>query len=248
VREIERPSQNHQNLRISETASDEKIGISFGRCCEKALLIEMIPVGPSAKTGAFSEGLCGCFSDCGMSLTVMCCNQVVVSQNWAVARGDDCGMAHCCCPASLVWTRQNIRHARGIQIDPFIDCLIYWIAGPFAVCRDGRELKMLKACPPTEAPGPYGTSAPPPGYAGAPPPGYGAPLSGYGGPPPGYGGPPPPGYGGPPPPGYGGPPPPGYGGPPPPGYGGPPAQGYPVQGGPEAPGGGYGPGAGYGHA
>ena len=205
----------------------------------------MIQLPKEAKTGHYEhDNLFGCCSDIGSSCKICLCWCCAEGHLWADIRGEPCTVCYSaylcpCCYHHPMWTRANVRHARGMPESHCVDCLLYCFCTPCAACQDDREIQTLKALaanykPEDENGGGAsvvvvnnnnnnnnnnmmmmgGAPPPQPGYA-PPPQGYAPPPQGY----PPQGAPPSQGYA-PPPQGY-----PPQGPPPPQGYA-PPPQGY----------------------
>ena len=96
----------------------------------------------------FSEGLFGCFNDCGS-----CCIVAFLPCGFAFIQGSAVGLAanqNCILPFINVacnpcmggaCNRMKIR--KGLSIDGNLgeDCLLHWFVGPCAICQESREVK-----------------------------------------------------------------------------------------------------------
>lgn len=67
------------------------------------------------KTGELQETLCGCFNDCGSCCMATCCLPLANARAWAGARMKNAA-AHACLMPSTIWTRANLRRARGMDV------------------------------------------------------------------------------------------------------------------------------------
>ena len=197
----------------------------------------MIQLPKEAKTGHYeNDSLFGCCSDIGGACKICLCWCCAEGHLWADIRGEPCTVCYSaylcpCCYHHPMWTRANVRHARGMPESHCVDCLLYCFCMPCAACQDDREIKALKILAANykeEDENGGGSSVVVVNnnnnnnnnnmmMMGAPPPqpGYAPPPQGYAPPPQGY-------------PPQGAPPSQGYA-PPPQGYA-PPPQGYPPQG------------------
>ena len=98
----------------------------------------------------YSSGLCDCFQDCGVCLTVAFCGWSLVPTacNWAGARQENCSLCHCCALAHPLWARASIKRRLGVpSSDYFADYCLYCFCFPCATCQDARELKRLESAP-----------------------------------------------------------------------------------------------------
>ena len=175
----------------------------------------------STPTG-FPDGLCDCFSDCGICCLTWYCPCCQSSQNFKMVDNPESCCKGCCgLKMPEFWIRQTMRRRTNLPENCCGDCCVTCTCLlPFAICQDGRALKAG-----------FGVPLPGEGYAGhirTPKQqgggGGGANIvisqnvgqNNYAPPPPqGYAPPPPQGYAPPPPQGYAPPPPQGYAPPPP---------------------------------
>lgn len=95
-------------------------------------------------TGELHEGLLGCFRDCGGCLMSCFCLPCANAKAWSMARGESCGMCHACVFPSAIWTRANIRRARGIDGPGLCSSSIAYCVMPCCfTAQNIRELKLL---------------------------------------------------------------------------------------------------------
>lgn len=104
----------------------------------------MLKVTPEARTGRFENELCGCFKDFGVCCTACVCPAVQEAYDFANSREESCGCTHCLCRASPIWTRMNIRLARGMKPNMCEDCASYCFCYYCSICQDAREIKSLQ--------------------------------------------------------------------------------------------------------
>ncbi|CAM0953239.1 unnamed protein product [Alopecurus aequalis] len=113
---------------------------------------------PAAGTGAWTSGLCGCFSDCKSCWPAFFCPCVLVGQAAeTLDRGNtSCGTAgaiYCWLlhfsawiPCLLPWIyscsyRSKLRAAYGLPEKPCADCCVHLCCEPCALSQMYRELK-----------------------------------------------------------------------------------------------------------
>jgi Cys-rich protein (TIGR01571 family) len=105
----------------------------------------MIEVPPESRTGRFETGLFDCCEHSDVVCQVLFCTPCVVSQSWADSRGEPCDCCYfLCCHASL-WTRTNIRHARGMAPSYCADCCVHCGCLLCALCQEYEEARLLAA-------------------------------------------------------------------------------------------------------
>lgn len=95
----------------------------------------------------YRTGLCDCFEDCGVCLSVCCCSWTMCPSalNWADSRQEPYSLCHWCAITHPVWTRANIRKLNGIKEDNYCcDCCLYLCCFHLATCQDSRELKLIE--------------------------------------------------------------------------------------------------------
>ena len=94
---------------------------------------------------SYGDGLCGCFSDCGICLYGLFCCPCLNGQNHAKIRNEDCNICHVCNITSEYWIRKHMLSKSGESTDnDVIDCLVANFCFPLAVCQDARGLKWNK--------------------------------------------------------------------------------------------------------
>jgi Cys-rich protein (TIGR01571 family) len=104
----------------------------------------MMPVGALSQTGAFGSGLYDCFYDLGVCLQTSFCPPLQQYINFAESRGELCTFVLCLTVTSPVWTRANIRRARGMPLNFVNDCITYCMCCPCATCQDAREIEDIR--------------------------------------------------------------------------------------------------------
>lgn len=109
----------------------------------------MLDVPKEVKTGHYDASLFGCCADIGASCKICCCYSCYESQMWADIRGEPCNVCYssCLCPCCFhhpIWTRANIRHARGMDPSLCCQCLVMEFCMPCALCQDYREIEAIK--------------------------------------------------------------------------------------------------------
>jgi Cys-rich protein (TIGR01571 family) len=77
----------------------------------------------------FTEGLCGCFSDCSVCVITCLCPWYQVSKNKAMVDNRDCTVCDCCCamPNLEYFTRQQIRARWSVPVcflSPFLNYIL----------------------------------------------------------------------------------------------------------------------------
>lgn len=78
---------------------------------------------------------------CCLATFYPCCAS---AWTFAESRGESCSIVHICCQPSPIWTRINIRHARGMAPDFYEDCILYTLCTKCSICHDANELAVLK--------------------------------------------------------------------------------------------------------
>ena len=108
------------------------------------LKFKMLKVPPEARIGHFGADLCGCCADCSSCCLVQYCPCIAWACTRAIVRGEDCSCMHCLdVSTSLVWTRANIRRARGMQMNFCLDWFTYLCCFECALVQDLREAEAL---------------------------------------------------------------------------------------------------------
>lgn len=98
-----------------------------------------------ADTKELQESLFGCFSDCGSCMTSFCCPPVANAKAWAAARDETCSCCHMCVPLSPIWTRANIRRARGMTPGLCGSAMTYGCCPCCFTAQNIREIKAITA-------------------------------------------------------------------------------------------------------
>ncbi|KAK8865507.1 hypothetical protein M9Y10_011063 [Tritrichomonas musculus] len=103
----------------------------------------MLKYTKACQTLKIESSLCGCLADCSSCCYSVYCCPCAVPQSWADSRDESCSFCHCIvCPTNL-WTRQNIRYARGMKPRFCQDC----IECTFCYCcflnQNMREIKLI---------------------------------------------------------------------------------------------------------
>lgn len=102
----------------------------------------MIPTTKACRRGDMEATLFGCCSDCGACIYACFCPPCADAQAWATSRGEKCG---CCHLASFAcFTRANIRHARGMELDFCSDCCSSHFCPLCFTVQNIRELKLIQ--------------------------------------------------------------------------------------------------------
>lgn len=105
----------------------------------------MLISGKDEQTGQLEEGLFGCFGDCGSCMLSFCCPPVASAKAWAMARDEDCTLCHACLWPSAVWTRENIRRARGMEGTAVCASAMSYFCCPCCfTAQNIREIKLIK--------------------------------------------------------------------------------------------------------
>ena len=105
----------------------------------------MLKVPPEARIGQFGASLCGCCADCSSCCLVQYCPCLAWACTRAIMRDEECSCMHCLdCSTSQVWTRANIRHARGMQLNFCLDWFTYLCCYECAMVQDLREAEALE--------------------------------------------------------------------------------------------------------
>jgi Cys-rich protein (TIGR01571 family) len=105
----------------------------------------MITSSPSSVTHAFKTGLYDCCADCELCYHTFACPLIQTSKNFANSRGESCTWVHCVtCPCNI-WTRSNIRRARGMPQNYVGDSCLYLWCLACAACQDAREIADITA-------------------------------------------------------------------------------------------------------
>ncbi|KNC47176.1 uncharacterized protein AMSG_03604 [Thecamonas trahens ATCC 50062] len=76
----------------------------------------------------WSNGLCDCFSDCGLCFKTMCCGPCQLAKARAALAGHECGIGDlipslCCYMCCSMQTRSDVRQKYGIDGSIVTDCL-----------------------------------------------------------------------------------------------------------------------------
>lgn len=94
----------------------------------------------------FETTLCGCCQDCGSCCYVYFCCTCATASTWASSRGENCTCCHLCGFSGIpLYTRANIRHARGMEINYCQDCCVQLFCFWCATCQNVREIKLIQA-------------------------------------------------------------------------------------------------------
>lgn len=104
----------------------------------------MLKVTPEARTNRFENELCGCFKDYGVCCTACVCPAVQGAYDFANSREEACTCCHCICRPSAIWTRMNIRLARGMKPNICGDCASYFFCYYCSICQDAMEINSLR--------------------------------------------------------------------------------------------------------
>ncbi|KAK3600304.1 hypothetical protein CHS0354_017478 [Potamilus streckersoni] len=96
--------------------------------------------------GEWSNGLFGCFGDCGTCIITYFLPCITAGKN-AEAVGEGCclyGFLSLLGPIGI-WSRAKIRgkvrESKGVDGDFCMDCLLHWFCGLCALVQEARELK-----------------------------------------------------------------------------------------------------------
>lgn len=95
----------------------------------------------------YHTGLCDCFDDCGVCISVCCCSWTFCPSafNWADSRLEECDPCHWCAMAHPLWTRGNIRKINNGALGGHCgDWCVYLCCFQLATCQDSRELKIIR--------------------------------------------------------------------------------------------------------
>jgi len=121
----------------------------FSQNCKKLLIIEFFQLKRYLERknvltslismADFHTGLCGCCEDISSCLIGVFCLPCMPSCNWALAREEDCGLEHLCCPVCEYWVRQQLRDRNGMNPECFEDCVLLALCYPLVLCQDRRE-------------------------------------------------------------------------------------------------------------
>jgi hypothetical protein len=103
----------------------------------------MIRVPANVRTGALATRLFDCHDNCEICIFAFLCPCMAAPSNWAAARGDDCGPCHFFQAISPVWTRGNIRRARGAPSQYCCDLMMDCCCGPCMIVQDAVELDLI---------------------------------------------------------------------------------------------------------
>lgn len=94
----------------------------------------------------FESTLCGCCQDCGSCCFTYFCCPCATATAWANVRDENCSCCHLCGITGVpLYTRANIRHARGMQLNYCLDCCTLYFCIWCATCQNLREIKLIKA-------------------------------------------------------------------------------------------------------
>lgn len=104
----------------------------------------MIPSPASSRTGYYKTS----WWDISQNFPVCCLSifypKCATAWTFAESRDEMCSPAHFFCQASPIWTRMNIRLARGMKPNFYEDCFYYTCCARCMICHDGHELNALK--------------------------------------------------------------------------------------------------------
>ena len=95
------------------------------------------------KTGELQETLCGCFNDCSSCCMAIYCLPLANAKAWAGARDEECSCCHACVTPSAIWTRANLRRARGMDAGMCASMLTYSFCPICFTAQNLREIKVL---------------------------------------------------------------------------------------------------------
>jgi hypothetical protein len=107
----------------------------------------MIRISAEGQTRSFSAGAFDCCSNYDTLCQVLFCEPCVSGEIWAAARGEDCNIFYSGwspCPHHVMWTRANLRIARGMPMDYVDDCCTSTWCMPCVTCQAVNELKALQ--------------------------------------------------------------------------------------------------------
>lgn len=105
----------------------------------------MIHYTKACQTGEIESGLCGCCADCSTCCYTLFCFPCADAKAWAKSRGESCSCCHCLIFPSSIWTRANIRHARGMD-KGFCGDLMCGVCCPCCfVIQSLREIDLIES-------------------------------------------------------------------------------------------------------
>ena len=98
--------------------------------------------------GDFQEGLCGCFSDCGICFKSLCCCCCQYAENiQLISNGHESYNAHCClsycggcCLLNFAF-RSRLRAKYNLEAKVCLDCFVCCCCSACGLAQDSREIR-----------------------------------------------------------------------------------------------------------
>jgi Cys-rich protein (TIGR01571 family) len=104
----------------------------------------MLSVNESARTKKIETGLFDCCSHMDQCCYVVFCTCCAQANMWADIRGEQCDCCYVCCIHAQIFTRANIRHARGAELNWVGDYCVECFCPICSLCQDWAEIELLK--------------------------------------------------------------------------------------------------------
>lgn len=105
----------------------------------------MIAISKSCQKAELETTLCGCCGDCGLCCYTHFCYPCASATAWASARDEPCQCIHCGGVNFPVFTRANIRHARGMPLNFCNDSCHQCCCPCCFTIQNLREIQLIKA-------------------------------------------------------------------------------------------------------